>query len=406
MRRALTAMTGLMLFGATGALAQDHVVFGGRVTAGAYDPSWGYMVDPSRLGLDHEKIPVDTVISRDRGGALNLRWNSKPGGAWGAAISSPGWLPFDVTLRDTLRLTMYSPSPLAGSELPAVYLEDIHNWHSGKIRLGAFIDGIPPLRWVTASIPTGAFRDVADGIDLSRVKCLFFGQDSSDGNDHRLLIGDVSVCGGSAIAGRRFIIVLGSSTAAGVGADNTDSTWAGMFGSYAAHIDTTMRVMDFAVEDYTTYRLMPDAHVPPLRRASGDLGKNISAALEFHPCAIILSVTSEDVACGYSIGEQMANYDTLFAFAAVHGVPLWITTMQPRRFPAPALRRELAAARDSLVARFDSTGRLIDFWSGFADMAGGLLAGFDSGDGVHPNNAGHTLMFRRVAASLGRVFGR
>lgn len=407
MNRARGVASALVLFCMVGARAQDHVIFSGHEPAGVYDPSWGFMVDPSRLVLEHEKLSVDTLPAGGGVTGLSLRWNSKKGGAWGAAVASPGWLPFDLTLRDSLRLTLRAPAPIAAGELPSVSLEDIHNWHSGYLRLGTFAESIPVGRWVTVAIPSHAFREVARGIDVSRVKCVFFGQDSADGNDHSLLVRDMRACGGSAISGHRLIVVIGSSVARGSGAESTDSTWAGRFDRYIGHIDATARIVNLAVDDYTTCRLMPDGHTPPPGRASPDLGNNICTAMEFHPLAIILSVTSEDVACGYSIHEQMANYDTLSAFAAARGVPLWIATTQPRRFAASAMRRELAAARDSLVARFGATGRLIDFWSDFADADGGLRPEFDSGDGFHPNDAGHGLMFRRVvAAGLEKAIAR
>ena len=41
----------------------------------------------------------------------------------------------------------------------------------------------------------------------------------------------------------------------------------------------------------------------------------------------------------------------------------------------------------------------MDFWNGLADMEGRLFSGYDAGDGVHLNDAGHRLLFERVVAS-------
>jgi hypothetical protein len=58
------------------------------------------------------------------------------------------------------------------------------------------------------------------------------------------------------------------------------------------------------------------------------------------------------------------------------------------------------AMRDSTLARFGA--RAIDFWTGLAQQDGSIDPAFDSGDGVHLNDAGHEILFRRaVDAGVG-----
>ena len=143
---------------------------------------------------------------------------------------------------------------------------------------------------------------------------------------------------------------------------------------------------------------MPNGFRPPSERASSDLGKNISAAMDYHPKAIIINVPSEDVAFGYSIAEQLNNYDALFAFAQEQRVPLWIASPQPRNFPSLGMRRQLSAVRDSLLHRYTGA-HVIDFWTGIADSSGGIRPEYDSGDGIHLNNAGQGVLCQRVIST-------
>ena len=81
--------------------------------------------------------------------------------------------------------------------------------------------------------------------------------------------------------------------------------------------------------------------------------------------------------------------------ARAAGVPVYVTTPQPRNFDdaAVAIQRELL---DSTLARFGS--RAIDFWTPFVDSSGRVDPAFDSGDGVHLNDAAHRIMWQQVLA--------
>ena len=116
-------------------------------------------------------------------------------------------------------------------------------------------------------------------------------------------------------------------------------------------------------------------------------------ALHLDPDAIIINLPSNDASYGYSVEEQLANYDSLLALAGRRDTPVWITTTQPRNLTVQG-RANLMAVRDSTYARFGD--RAIDFWNGLAVENGSIDPAFDSGDGVHLNDQAHRILFQRV----------
>lgn len=208
--------------------------------------------------------------------------------------------------------------------------------------------------------------------------------------------------GDSSLINYRVIVVLGSSTAAGVGPNPSDSAWVNRYRQYLTKVESRYKVMNLAVGGFTTYRVMPGGYVPPPNRS--DLANphhNITAALALKPEKIIINLPSNDAANGFSIEEQIANFDTLVMQARRRGVPLWITTTQPRNFENPEQRQNLMVMRDSILVRYPRQGVVvIDFWNGIADGEGRILPQYDCGDHIHLNNAAHRIFFQRVVTAI------
>jgi len=189
------------------------------------------------------------------------------------------------------------------------------------------------------------------------------------------------------------IVVLGSSTAAGTGPREIANAWVNRYLAYAESLDADNRVINLAKGGYTTYHLMPRNHVAPQERPQPDPCRCITMALHLDPDAIIINLPSNDASYGYSVEEQLANYDSLLALAGRRDTPVWITTTQPRNLTVQG-RANLMAVRDSTYARFGD--RAIDFWNGLAVENGSIDPAFDSGDGVHLNDQAHRILFQRV----------
>ncbi len=193
------------------------------------------------------------------------------------------------------------------------------------------------------------------------------------------------------------IVVLGSSTAAGVGASAEAFTWVSRYQTHLARDFPRVVVINLAVGGFTTYQIQPARYVPPRNRPQPDPKSNIDAALALLPSAIVVSLPSNDQAAGYDWGEQLTNYERVLAAATSANVPLWITTTQPRNFDTLQQRHELAKARALIAQRF--AGYAPDFWTPLATRDDRLKHELDSGDGTHLNDAGHALLAQAMVAA-------
>lgn len=194
------------------------------------------------------------------------------------------------------------------------------------------------------------------------------------------------------------VVVLGSSTAAGAGATHPDSAWVNRYRAHLQSLNPAYQVTNRAVGGFTTYRLMPTGYLPPANRPAPDTTHNITYAIGLNPDAIIINLPSNDVSSGYTVAEQLENFDTLTARAAAANIPIWVTTTQPKNYgnnPIPIQKQQ--DVRDSLIAIYSPF--VIDFWTGLADSTNQLSGTYDSGDGTHLNDDGHALVFGRAAAT-------
>lgn len=376
----------------------DFVFYADSPTPVSYDPSWGFAVSPSTVERVGEKFPVSPQHSLVGNYALKLNWASRAGGDWGMAIAGEGWVSRNTERKDSLVFHVLSPSFMFPSELPVMYLEDSNNRKTAKIPLRQYVGAIGQDLWQRISVPLQAFRDNPGQADLTQIKTIFFGQDAADETQHLWFIDDVRMVGVRPFSdSAKAIVVVGSSTAAGTGASTPDSSWVGRYRTYIRSFDTTAQVVNLAIGGYTTYDVMPTGYVPPPNRPSPKPNNNISAALAYRPAAIIVNLPSNDVAYGYGVEEQLANYDTLATRTGGRNVPIWIATSQPRNIADPVVRDRLRVVKDSILARYGN--RAIDVWNGLAAPDGTILPQFNVGDGIHLNNAGHRLIYERVVAA-------
>jgi len=204
------------------------------------------------------------------------------------------------------------------------------------------------------------------------------------------------LAGAQTTPGALHIVVLGSSTAEGIGPQDRNNAWVNRYRTFLQTLTPGNLVSNLAKSGYTTYHIMPDGFTPPAGRPTPDRERNITKALSLKPAAIIINLPSNDVASGYSLREQLANYDSVLARARAQGVPVWITTTQPRNLSL-AQRQNLMAMRDSTLARWRE--KAIDFWNGLANPDGTINPIYDSGDGIHLNDAAHGILFNRVVAA-------
>lgn len=183
------------------------------------------------------------------------------------------------------------------------------------------------------------------------------------------------------------IVVLGSSTAAGMGPSSPEQGWVARYTAALAEDGHT--VVNLAVPGITTFHVLPDDSKPPADRPGPLQDHNLTAALDAQADAVIVNLPSNDSAAGYPAREQLDNYATLVKQA---GVPVWIATPQPRD-----LDEERQTVQAAVLAGVNETfgDRALDFWTGLAAKDGTIDPAYDA-DGIHLNASGHTILLERV----------
>lgn len=193
------------------------------------------------------------------------------------------------------------------------------------------------------------------------------------------------------------IVVLGSSTAEGTGAAPIDSSWVNRYRKDIFQRNTRYAVTNLARGGYTTYHILPTGTpIPPGVNVSIDPARNITQALTLDPYAVIINMPSNDAANNFGVEDQLNNIALVVSTANSAGAGVWVGTTQPRNFSNPAQIVIQTATRDSILAIYRDNA--IDFWTDLAAPNGFIEAAYNSGDGIHLNNAGHRLLYERVLA--------
>ncbi|MBC7937691.1 MAG: T9SS type A sorting domain-containing protein [Rhizobacter sp.] len=191
------------------------------------------------------------------------------------------------------------------------------------------------------------------------------------------------------------IVILGSSTAYGTGASPIDSSWARKLARYITLQNAASTIVNLGLGGYNSYHVMPTGTTPPTNRPFPvDTTHNITKALSLNPKAIIVNLPSNDIAFGVPVAEVKANFEILFAKADSAKVPVWFTTTQPRNNLSPSEKAMQVELKNWILQRFGN--KAVDFWTGIATATDSIATPYSAGDGVHVNNAGHHLFFRRL----------
>lgn len=191
------------------------------------------------------------------------------------------------------------------------------------------------------------------------------------------------------------VVVLGASTAQGLGASDLAHSWVSLFRGYLTGLNAGSTVTNLAVGGQTSYHLMPTGYVPPGGRPTVNQSGNITAAIALNPDLIIVALGSNDVVDAYATSETHDNYAAIMAAADAAGIATWVTSITPRNLDANG-RAALAVLRDWQLTTY--AARSVDVWTTMANLDG-TIATLYNADDTHPNNAGHRLIYSRVQSS-------
>ena len=190
------------------------------------------------------------------------------------------------------------------------------------------------------------------------------------------------------------IVILGSSTAYGNGASKLSKAWAYLYRDSLQKINPDYIVDNLAIPGTTTYSAQADSYTPPAGRPAPITGHNITTAIKMKADAIIVNFPSNDAVQNFTLKEQKANFRRISNAAKRHNILIWIATPQPRNNLTAAQVNSQKKLFDWIENYYQ--GKSIDFYTGLASAKDSILYKYDSGDGIHVNDGGHRILYRRV----------
>jgi len=175
------------------------------------------------------------------------------------------------------------------------------------------------------------------------------------------------------------IVILGSSSAYGVGASTPDSSWVGLTKAYYKALHQLDTIINLAVPG-----------------SFSDSGvKLLPKALSYNPDIVLVAFPSNDIVADVGIPKYMSNLRKMYNTVTAAGKKCYVSTTQPRddQYAEPLLK----VARDSIVKEFPSN--YMQFYDPLVAPGSYAINPLLSAEGVHPNNAGHRLLFQAVLAA-------
>jgi acyl-CoA thioesterase-1 len=198
--------------------------------------------------------------------------------------------------------------------------------------------------------------------------------------------------GGSGSGTAPFVIaVLGSSTAEGEGASSFANSWVGLLDA-ALSSSANVNIVNLAAGGYTTLELLPGS----------DAFGGIDAAIDEDPDLIVVALAgSNDLSMGTSTTTYLSRLTQVRDAARAAGIPTFFVSTAPKDL-VDEERFLLADWGNQMNDRFDvcwtpgNTTYSPCFIDIFADLANddqGIESQYNSGDGIHLNDAGHRVIF-------------
>ena len=190
------------------------------------------------------------------------------------------------------------------------------------------------------------------------------------------------------------IVVLGSSTAAGVGASSSDSSWVGLLTAWVHSVKPDAEVINLGKGGFTTYDVRANGSSP-----EPDTTRNINAAIAYDPDIIIVNLPSNNVAENIASDITLSHFHELKSMAEANGIKFFLTTTQPRNFSNDSKRQAL---QDEALLMIDQFGPLtINIYDELVNVSDlRLKTVYDAGDGIHLNDSGHSYVFTTVRGQI------
>ena len=147
----------------------------------------------------------------------------------------------------------------------------------------------------------------------------------------------------------------------------------------------------------TTYAGLPTSSPPVVNRPPPDPTANVDAAIAQSPKLLLVAYPSNDTAGNFSVDETVRNLLTIRSTAQARGIAVIIVSTQPA-----ALTPEQLAVLPQIDARMSAAVApcFAAVREALAGPDGRLSPVYDSGDGLHPNDAGHAVIASKVESVI------
>jgi acyl-CoA thioesterase I len=184
-------------------------------------------------------------------------------------------------------------------------------------------------------------------------------------------------------------VIIGSSIASGVGASQYSNSWAGLMATNNSE-DT---FINNSVPGYTTFQFLPTNYPnPPIRP---DTTLNITSVLRLKPDVVVISITTNDIANGYTPSVYMRNMRVITDTLKAHSIKFLITSSTVRDDLSHVLNDSLLVVSHKLKDTYSNN--FVEIMSLIADTTTlKPKTELYTSDKIHPNNAGHALLYSRI----------
>jgi lysophospholipase L1-like esterase len=193
---------------------------------------------------------------------------------------------------------------------------------------------------------------------------------------------------------KKIIVVLGSSTAEGVGVINPDSAYVRIVQAYYQNLGLIDTIYDLALSGFTTYYAMPSSYVHPPDRPEHSFGYNVTAAMALNPDVVLVNFPTNDIVDGETLTEYLSNLHVIYDSVIAGGKVCYVTTTQPLDYEPVDTLEILRAGRDSILAEFGAYS--IDFYDPLVASDSLTINPLYYLDGTHVNAAGHRVLAQAV----------
>jgi hypothetical protein len=193
------------------------------------------------------------------------------------------------------------------------------------------------------------------------------------------------------------IFIVGSSTAAGTGA-TAGNSWASRFISYYSNVGN---VFNLALGGQVISNSAPTGYtIPTGWTANPNPARNVTYAEENGGDIVLINYPSNFVnQTNGTTANYMAVLAAMVAYCNSNGMDYRVFTTQPRNDFDLTKRTILKDTADAIIATYGT--KVVNTYAELADSSTlNLKATYNSGDGIHPNDAGHLYLYNQLIATL------